>query len=575
MAVDNHTILHKIWLEGTNDFQQRIPEPTQTNIQQVIQTLFDPMNRMYYNQFLDALVMRIGDTFVHQQSFKNSLAVFKKSRMMYGNTLQEIIPKWIRAHAYTDDCEDVFKMARPEVATWYHSQNRRDRYDITINDNELRTAFTDSMGLNKLVAAIMNVPMNSDEYDEYRIMVQLIAMYENTWGFYKHSLTAAPTSDSTGKEFLYWLRTYSRKLQFPTTVYNNGSIEDIPVFVKPNELVIIMTPETQAAIDVYTLAGVFNLDKADIEQRIIIIDEFPIATLNSQEAAVNPVALLTTEDFFMCKDTEYRTTSMYNPKTLGTNYFLHHWGVYSVSPFVPAILFVVDAATTSVPVLKQIPSGLTVNTAGNVTTIAAGNTLDLKVALLGTMQDGSGNTLDDYEPFAIAPNAATFDINTTRTVSGTQGVYKITVGGTWAANDTVTVDGITATVASGSTTTTNVATAIKNAMANSTHYTVTSSGAVVTLTEKSGQYGYGAPVSSKVSTSGTLTAATTTQGTTTVVAFESPETRVETYDGNTYRLYAAPDLQTNDQIAITATATYTNPSGTTSTYTATKTITVS
>ena len=93
MAVDNHTILHNIWLNGTNDFQQRIPEPTHTNISKVMQALIDPMNRMYYNQFMDALVMRIGDTFVHQQSFKNPLAIFKKSRMMYGNTLQEIIPK--------------------------------------------------------------------------------------------------------------------------------------------------------------------------------------------------------------------------------------------------------------------------------------------------------------------------------------------------------------------------------------------------------------------------------------------------------------------------------------------------
>ena len=76
MAVDNHTILHDIWLNGTNDYQQRIPEPTQSNISATMQALFDPMNKNYYNQFMDALIMRIGDTFVHQQSFKNPLAIF-------------------------------------------------------------------------------------------------------------------------------------------------------------------------------------------------------------------------------------------------------------------------------------------------------------------------------------------------------------------------------------------------------------------------------------------------------------------------------------------------------------------
>ncbi len=399
MATDNHTILHNIWLNGTNDFQQRIPEPTQTNISQVMQTLFDPMNKMYYNQFMDALIMRIGDTFVHQQSFKNPLAVFKKSRMMYGNTLQEIIPKWIRAHSYVDDAEDVFKMARPDAAAWYHSQNRRDRYDISVNRQELRTAFTDSMGLNRLLAAIMDVPINSDEYDEYRIMLQLIAEYNRHWGFFKHALSAAPTDEATGKEFLYALRSYAKKLQFPTTTYNNGALNDIPIFVNPNELVIFMTPETSAAIDVYTLAGVFQLDKADIEQRIVIVDEFPIPDDDC-------VALLTTEDFFMCKDTEYETTSIYNPKTLSTNYFLHHWGIYSVSPFVPAIMFTAGGQSTTITTVEQTVTGIELTPATE--TVAAGETLGLSVALTGTLDPNT-------DPFVnVAPDAATYVVTVTR-----------------------------------------------------------------------------------------------------------------------------------------------------------------
>ena len=36
MSTDNATIIRDIWLNGTNDFQQRIPEPTQGNIQATI-----------------------------------------------------------------------------------------------------------------------------------------------------------------------------------------------------------------------------------------------------------------------------------------------------------------------------------------------------------------------------------------------------------------------------------------------------------------------------------------------------------------------------------------------------------
>lgn len=557
MAVDNHTILHDIWLNGTNDYQQRIPEPTQTNISATMQALFDPMNKNYYNQFMDALIMRIGDTFVHQQSFKNPLAVFKKSRMMYGSTLQEIIPKWIRAHSYVDDAEDVFKLARPDASVWYHSQNRRDRYDISVNRQELRTAFTESQGLNRLVASIMDVPMNSDEYDEYRIMLQLIAEYNRHWGFYKHALSAAPTDEATGKEFLYWLRAYAKKLQFPTTTYNNGAIEDIPIFVEPNELVILMTPETQAAIDVYTLASVFQLDKADIQQRIVIVDEFPIPDDDC-------VALLTTQDFFMCKDTEYETTSIYNPKTLSTNYFLHHWGIYSVSPFVPAIMFTVGGNTTTITTVEQTVTGITLTPDSE--TVAAGDELELSVSLTGTLDPNT-------DPFVkVAPDAATYETSVVRgETDGTAGVYTITIGGTWAAAETIKVNDNTITVTEGETNA-QIASAIATAFGSDTTYTVSAANSVVTFTEKSGKYGTGAPTVTKTTTSGTAVVATTTAG---VVpsdgsAINSPRTRVDEYG----ILHVSRALQSGDVITVVCTATYTNPSGTTNTFTDTGTYTV-
>lgn len=396
MATDNATILAKVWLNGTNDFQQRIPDPTQHGIDATMDALFDPMNKAYYNQFVDSLIMRIGYTYVNQQSFSNPLKVFKKNKLMYGNSVQEMVPKWIRAHSYVDDAEDVFKMARPDVATWYHSQNRRDRYDITINEQELRAAFTDSYGLNKLVAAFMNTPMNADEYDEYRIMLQLLAFYDNKWGSFKHQLSAAPTDEATGKEFLTAVRSYAGKLRFPNTIYNCKAIEDVPVFVKPSELVLLLTPDTQAAIDVNTLASVFQLDKADIKYRTVEVDEFPMP---------NVVAILTTEDFFQCYDTVYETTSMYNPKTLGTNYFLHHWGIYSVSPFVPAIAFTTDAAT-SVTTVKQTVTGITAKIAN--ATPDLGESTAITTTLTGTLTPTGTRGIE------VAPNAATYDVSVTR-----------------------------------------------------------------------------------------------------------------------------------------------------------------
>ena len=388
MAVNNSTILAKAWLAGTNDFQQRVPDPTIAGVKATMDALFQPMNSMLFNQFMDILINRIGFTYVRQQAYKNPLSVFKGTKISYGSTIQEIAPRWIKAHSYDDENETLLKLHRPEAEVWYHSQNRRDQYPISVNIDELRTAFTDETGLNKLVASIMTTPQNADEYDEFQIMKQLIGEYEQRWGFYKENLTSLPTDEATGKEFLTKLQTLGGKLQFPSARYSGTSI---PVFAKPEELVLITTPEAQAGLNVNTLASLFNVELANVKYRVVLVDEFPIP---------NAVALLTTEDFFVCSDTLYNTTSFWNPQTLSTTYFLNHWGIYSVSPFVPAILFTTDEATTT-PTITQTVSGITLE--AEKETMKAGASQQLTVKLQGTINP---ETPDVY----VAPDAATYTV---------------------------------------------------------------------------------------------------------------------------------------------------------------------
>ena len=89
------------------------------------------------------------------------------------------------------------------------------------------------------------------------------------------------------------------------------------------------------------------------------------------------------------------------------------------------------------------------------------------------------------------------------------GVYTVTVGGTVATGEKFVVDGAEFTVSS-TETPTAVATGLATALGSNTHYSVSRDGAVLTLTEKSGQYGYGEPVVSTTSVAGTITPATTT-----------------------------------------------------------------
>lgn len=391
MAQNNNTIMAKAWLAGTNDFQQRIPDPTQAGVSATMSALFQPMNGQYFNQFMDILVNRIAYTYVRGQNYKNPLAVFKGNKINYGSTIQEIAPKWIKAHSYEDDAETLLKLHRPESEVWYHSQNRRDQYPISVNVDELRTAFTDEYGLNNLVAQLMNTPNNADEYDEFNIMKNLIAEYETRWGFYKYHLDDYPADDASGKAFLTALQTLGGKLQFPSSVYSGT---DIPVFAQPSELVLLVTPEAQASLNVNTLAALFNVDLAKVSYRTVLIDEFPIP---------DAVALLTTEDFFVCHDTLYNTTSFWNPQTLTTTYWLNHWGVYSVSPFVPAILFTTAAGTVT-PVIKQAVTGLTVTAEPG--TVELGGSVGIVTKL-----DGTIDPADSDADVLVRPDACIYNVS--------------------------------------------------------------------------------------------------------------------------------------------------------------------
>lgn len=410
MATNNTTIAGRVYLSATNDFQQRVPDPTVSGIDATSKFLFKPNNGRYLNEFIDAYVNRIGDQIIHNKEWENPLRAFKGATMRYGFSIQESAFKWIKAHTYKVDDAVLEKVNAPEAAVWYHSVNRKDRYDISLEYPDLRQAFTDEYGLNRLIDAVLTVPRNSDNYDEYLCMLNLIAYYDHNWGFFKHHVSA-PTNEATGKEFLKAVRAYASKLEFPTSLYSPVSAEyGIPVFAKPDELVLLITADAMASVDVDTLAGIFNLDKADIKYRTVVVPELPVA---------NAFALLTTDAFFVCQDVVYSNESFYNPATLNTNYYLHHWEIVSASPFVPAILFTTDDAT-NVTTLEQVVNNVKITAASQ--SLKPGETTQMTVKLVG-------NITDNDLGVTVEPNAVTWSVSAETAASETAASETAASGG--------------------------------------------------------------------------------------------------------------------------------------------------
>lgn len=402
---NNTTVLANAMLSMSTDFQQRVPDPSQQGVARVSEFLFKPMNRKYLNEFMDMFVNVFAAQLVTQREFRNPIKR-KRADLTYGSTVQEIELDFIKAHAYkddwghrVDDITNLLKVYRPDGQVAYHSVNRFDQYPISINDMELRAAFQSEYGLNELAAKIMQVPFNSAEYDEYQYYKQILAEHEYHQGFFKHQC-AYPVDETTGKAFLRALRAYADKLTIPSRLYNAKNAT-IPTWINADErssMVLYIEADAKASLDVDTLSAVFQLDKAEVQYRIQFIDSIPIP---------GAFALLTTEDFWVCADYGIYNESFRNPQTLTTNYYLTIIGMYSASPFAPAILFTTEEGTVN-NLITEAVTGLTVTP--STANVEQGGQLALVTSIAGTLTP-SPESYVIPRTIQVAPDSVTWELS--------------------------------------------------------------------------------------------------------------------------------------------------------------------
>lgn len=411
LSATNAQILNAIRTDASFAYQQRIPAATQGDITETVNNLLE--YRPMMNEFIDALVNRIGDVVIKSKVWTNPLGQFKRGMMQYGDTIEELATQLLKAKRYDPNTcmDDVFKCNPPDVMSNFHSINRQDYYELTINDMLLRRAFLTDYGLQDLVGRIMETPYTSDYWDEYLIMRNLFAEYARIDGFYKvqvpdaASKTTRADKQDAAMAITEAVRSYAGKMRFLSNNYNPAGA---PTFTNPNELVLFATPDFIAMLDVNVIAFAFNASAADVNVRTIPIDDFGIDGCQ---------AILADKDFFMCADTLIDFESIRNPKAISWNYWLHHHGIYSVSRFVNAVMFTTEAGTSvTVPAIKA--TGVTVDYAevdGTKPTFAAKGE---KTRFIATV---TGTVTPQTEGYAV-PQGVTWSITANNTGVASGGV---------------------------------------------------------------------------------------------------------------------------------------------------------
>lgn len=347
-------VLNVIRKNATAVYQDRIPEATAENLHEVGDAILT--YEAQANEFVNALVNRIGLVILNNRMATNPLAALKKGRLAVGETIEEIYIDVIKAQTYDPRAaqDTLFKRHLPNVSSVFHSVDSQLNYPLTISNEELRKAFLSYDSLDRFIVGLVDSMYKSATLDEFIQMKQLISEWNENSRFIVEPITAV-TDAASAREAMIKIKAVSDGM----TIFNNQmNYAGVWTSTPKDEQYLITTPDFNARMDVDVLAAAFHMDKAEFAGHVIVVDN--IGDLGD----VGIEAILVDKNWYQVYDYLRTFKTAYNGEGLYWNYFYHVWMVYSLSPFANAVAF--GTATPTVTALTVTPETATVKAGGTV-----------------------------------------------------------------------------------------------------------------------------------------------------------------------------------------------------------------
>lgn len=339
------------------------------------------------NEFLNALVNRIGRVMLTSKMYSNPIAFFKKGVLEYGESIEEIFVNIAKVQEFNPEIaeQEVFKRVVPDVRAAFHIMNYQKFYKATVTQEQLKQAFLSWDGVTDLIARIVDSMYTGANYDEFLVMKYLLARHILDGRVYP--VTVPTVTAENAKAIVTTVKGVSNKLTFMNSDYNPAAVR---TFTEKGDQYMIVNSVFDATMDVNVLASAFNMDKAEFLGHRVLIDGFgdlDVARLGEifagdptyhepsqgELTALNAIpAVIVDKDWFMVFDMLTQFTEQYNGQGLYWNYFYHVWKTFSVSPFANSVLFVpgtpsVTSVTVS-PTTASVPKGGSVSLSAVVVT---------------------------------------------------------------------------------------------------------------------------------------------------------------------------------------------------------------
>lgn len=320
-------------LRSEYELENRIPEATLDNLSQIFTDMMSYTQGR--NVIIPALLERVGLQTVDTTAWRNPLARYKKDPMRYGMTHEETFVNMCKGKLYDprESYEYAFQQYQSYIMGVFHKVNLNMQYPVTITYDNLRSAFLTEYGIRDMMSAKMESAVTGANWDEYNAMKNMIDT-----GYDQQILPAVTVSavedEATAKALLTEIKAAVNEFRFPNPANNIAGATSAS---EPFNLIWVTTPRVDANISVEALAYAFNMDKAQVDVRTVIVDKFDNAAIQG---------VLMDIRFFNCRDQFREMSDQRLANILSWNYFYTMVEMISASPFYPIRVFTTDTVAT-------------------------------------------------------------------------------------------------------------------------------------------------------------------------------------------------------------------------------------
>ena len=342
--------MREMSVESGSIYHQYVPVVTDsTTIGEFGVPILDSQNLNVMNDFV-SLLKKVVYTAVYNRTFNNPLVGLEGERMPLGQFIEDAYVNPAHARGFNvNDFAGLLQKYEAEVAVQYLSVNSDLQYCVTLTREKIRNAFTSWDNLEALISGYINSLYNGAYITRYNQTKGLVTA-AFTGNNVQYQTISDVTDEQSAKALIRQLRAAFSKMQIPSTKFNawekvKGNRMALKTWSDPEDIVVLISADIEALVDVEVLAAAFNMSKADFLGRVIVVDDFNQYDDDGKVVVDGSAikAMIADKAWFKIKTQDFAMDEFYNANNRTWQYYLNDVRMVNFSLFANAIVFATSA----------------------------------------------------------------------------------------------------------------------------------------------------------------------------------------------------------------------------------------